>query len=66
MSESIWEPGFNEGINTRFWTCELCGASVQRQGKEAHNDWHKKIERNSAHPVTADRFSRFCEAMDSD
>jgi hypothetical protein len=39
MKPSIWTQS-NGGETTTFWSCAICGASVQPQDKETHEDWH--------------------------
>ena len=36
---NIWTQS-NGGETTTFYSCGLCGASVQRQDKEKHEAWH--------------------------
>ena len=35
----IWTQS-NQGDTTTFWSCDLCGASVQTQDKKRHEEWH--------------------------
>jgi hypothetical protein len=52
----------------RLLECEIdmnCTMGVVEPGQD-YDIRFKKIERNSAHPVTADRFSRLREVLDSD
>jgi hypothetical protein len=44
MSESIWTQS-NGGETTTFWSCSICGASVQPQDRGTHEQWHKRLER---------------------
>ena len=58
-----------DGDTIRFTTCLTCFARIGRveEDMRGHDDWHKSIERNSAHPVTADRFSqRLQQLLESD
>jgi hypothetical protein len=36
---NIWTQS-NGGETTTFYSCGLCGASVQRQDREKHEEWH--------------------------
>jgi hypothetical protein len=44
MSESIWTQS-NGGETTTFWSCGICGASVQPMDKETHEKWHSFREK---------------------
>jgi hypothetical protein len=39
MADSIWTQS-NQGDTTTFWSCGICGASVQTQDRETHQQWH--------------------------
>lgn len=39
---NIWRDR-NEGSNTCFHSCSVCGASVQPQDRETHEDWHRRV-----------------------
>jgi hypothetical protein len=42
--ESIWGPS-NGGETVLFYSCRICGASVQGQDRETHEKWHKRLAR---------------------
>lgn len=44
MSDSIWTQS-NGGETTTFWSCRICGASVQTQDKETHEKWHECLSK---------------------
>jgi hypothetical protein len=44
MAYSIWSQS-NGGETTTFWSCKICGASVQQLDRTTHEMWHKRLER---------------------
>ena len=64
-----YTPYSGDGSTFQLTTCLTCFAPISKseQSLRGHDEWHKSIERNSAHPVTADRFSRrLQELLESD
>lgn len=42
--QPLWTQS-NQGDTTTFWSCGICGASVQTQDKETHEKWHKWLDK---------------------
>lgn len=49
MSDSIWTQS-NQGDTTTFWSCGICGASVQTQDRETHQKWHRELLGDGSQP----------------
>lgn len=37
--QPLWTQS-NQGDTTTFWSCGICGASVQTQDRDTHESWH--------------------------
>lgn len=42
---TIWTQS-NGGETTTFWSCGICGASVQPMDKETHEKWHARLRKS--------------------